>query len=160
MARVRVNVPVEPPKPVETTNTSKQITLPHFNIKKVLYVGGAIAIAILLFVLIQDRNNLKNELSKGSTQTQNDVQKYQSEVASLVEVPAGITPKAQPLTDTALEQLATKDIAFKNAQAGDVVLVYEKTDNTRFIVIYRPSSKKVILATAATTPTAPIKTQP
>lgn len=156
MARVQVQVPVEPgQKPTEATH--REIALPYFDAKKLLYIGGALVVMVLLFVLINDRNHLKSELKKESSTTQNDTQKYQNEVATLVEVPAGITPKSQTLTDTALQQLAAKDAAFKNAQAGDVVLVYDKTDNTRYVVIYRPSSKKVVLATAATVTTS---TQP
>lgn len=148
MARVRVEVPVEP-KQQSAPETHQQITVPRINGKKLLFLVGALVVVGLIFVLINDRNHLKNELKKESSQTQSDTQKYQNEVAELVEVPDGTTPKVQTLTDTAVQQLASKDAAFKSAQAGDVVLVYDKKDNTRFVVIYRPSSKKVILATAA-----------
>lgn len=156
MARVKIQVPVEPTEQ-PTDATHRQIALPHFEAKKLLYIGGALVIVILLLVLINDRNHLKSELKKESSTTQNDTQKYQSEVAALAEVPVGITPKSQILTDTALQQLASKDTAFKNAQSGDVVLVYDKTDNTRYVVIYRPTTKKIVLATAATVTT---NTQP
>lgn len=145
MARVRIQVPVEPQQQ-PSPETHREIPVPHLDAKKLLYVAGALIIVGLLFVLINDRNHLQSELKKESSQTQSGDQKYQAEVAKLVEVPAGVTPQVKMPSNSDLAKLVSQNSLYKDAKNGDVFLVYTNPDKSIFLVIYRPGNHKVVLA--------------
>lgn len=147
MARVQVQVPVEPKQADRQVPESHVVTVPRIGSRKALYIGGVLLVIIVLGVLINDRNNLKNELKKeSSSQAQNDNQKFQNEVAKLVHVPAGVTPTVKTPTSDELTKLINQNALYKNAKADDVFLVYNNPDKSIFLVIYRSSTHKIVLA--------------
>lgn len=174
MARVRVQVPVdqaeaqqpapEVPQPIAPQSAPVQprqfITPKNLKLAGVLILAAAVV--FLLFSLMHQKKVLKQEVDKLST-TQSTSQadaKYQQNVAKVVEVPAGITPQTKTPTDAELSQLSKDNPIYKSTKSGDVFLVYTNPDKSLYVVIYRPSTGKVILATAGSQPAAPVNTKP
>jgi hypothetical protein len=136
--------------------------------KYLLYGGGMLLVLVLVILLVNDRRHLKQEVNKLSSttqadnKTQNDGQKYQEEVSKLIEVPAGVTPLANIPSQDDLAKLQSDNPIYKNVQAGDVFLIYTLEDKSLFLVVFRPTTHKIVLATAGSqqsTP-APAATQP
>lgn len=162
MARVRVQVPVEKSAIHHESASSQSSTQTNrLMTKNNLLVGGAVVIVILVGLLINDRNHLKNELKKESSSqnTQTDAQKYQEAVSKLVEVPGGVIPSVSVLTEETIKQLPKDSILQSSAKVGDAILLYKQSDSYSFVVIYRPSGDKVVLATASSSQ-APAATKP
>lgn len=166
MARVRVQVPIDQSKQqIAAVEPAPALVNPGgswFTKNNLVKLALAGLVVIILFVLLNDRNQLKEQVDKLST-TQpvpaNDVQKYQEEIGKIVELPSGQTPSLIPVTDA--KKLASENPFFKHAQDGDVVLLYVSPDKSVRAILYRPSTKKVIEATSSATigagSTAPVK---
>lgn len=162
MARVRVQVPIDrlPPSQPETSvepivnqHGTKQL-LNRTNVLVAAIAVLALCLIIILFFLLHDRNQLKQQVSKLST-TQNsnpqaDVLKYQTAVSKLVDVPTSVTPQVTVLTSDSINQLPKGSVLQTSAKVGDAVLLYKVNATNSFVVIYRPSNDKVIIATAST----------
>lgn len=154
MARVRVQVPVEKPAVQDQPVVQQQLQTGPPLTKNNLIIGLAIlAVAIGFILLMNDRNRLKQEVNKQSTNQvsagQTDALKYQEEIGKIVELPTGQTPSLVSVTDS--KKLAGENPFFKNAQDGDVVLLYVSPDKSVRAILYRPSSHKVIEATSSAT---------
>lgn len=159
MARVKVQVPIDqpeqvlaaPPEPATPQSQAPRIS-PSLkrNFKLVAVVGLAV---ILVFVLLNDRNQLKKQLKEQATTKtavpSNDAQKYQEEISKIVEVPIGQTPSLISVKDA--KSLAAENQFFKNAQDGDVVLLYVSQDKSVRAILFRPSTHKVVEATSNAT---------
>lgn len=108
-----------------------------------LLVAGFI-VAVLVaaaFIKLQSQNNTPT--TNGSS-GQSDVTQYQTELAKVIDLPSNITPTISTVDNAA--QLAQKSpTLFKNAQNGDVLLVYLNPDKTGKVALYRPTTKKLIL---------------
>lgn len=169
MARVKVPVQpsadqVEEKKPTVFTQhpsvSTNEVNQPTPNTvgqhasKRTLYIGVGLGVVILFFLisLVNDRNQLKQEVEKLSTsqgtQTQSN-QKVVDDVAKLVDVPAGITPAVKTPSGSEIAQLSKDNSLYKSAKAGDAFLLYTEQDSSLFLVIYRPSESKVVLAAPA-----------
>ena len=157
MARVKVQVPIEQNE-VEhdqqygSSRRSPRGYLSNRDKRKTLAAVAILAVIIIIAALLNNQRHLNQQISKlnsnqNSSTDQN--QKYQDDVARLVNVPEGVKPQVKVPTDTELAQLVKENSIYKNTQSGDVFLVYTTSENNLFVVIYRPSSQKVILATQA-----------
>lgn len=155
MARVRVQIPVDQSTQQPITEPGNQpSSISRFMTKKNLIIVGIAGLILLIIILItsllNDRKQLKEQVNKLSTNqstgAQADNQKYQAEVAKIVNVPDGITPLIGTLTEDKIAQLSKDNSLYRDAEANDVFLLYNNTDKSRFLVIYRPSTKKIIQA--------------
>lgn len=163
MARVRVQVPVEPNSASadNTTPAPGLNGLPFkFTPKNVLILLGIIVVIGFLISLLHDRSQLKNQVNQLSSQASgsDDTQKYQAAVTKLVEVPDGIVPTVKTPTDAELTQLK-QDPTYKDTKTGDVFLVYKNPDGSLYVVIYRPTVNKVVLATVGSSGTSNTQTK-
>lgn len=162
MARVRVQVPVgqpEQPQQPEVQADGSQIPGPRarqlFTRSNLVIAGVVFVVVIVMFSLLSDRKKLEDKVNKLSTTQattpQNDAQKYQDAVSKLVEVPSAVTPTVKVPTQDEITSLSKDNGLYSTAKVGDVFLVYINQDKSLFLVIYRPSDSKVILAAQATT---------
>lgn len=165
MARVSVKVPLEslqqPAQPVVAQQAAAAPAPAKQSNKQWLVYGGvALLVIALLAVFINDRRHLKQEVTKLSTNqttttgAQDAAAKYGPEVANAVTVPTGITPIANTPSEADLTKLKADNPIYSNAQAGDVFMIYTQPDKTLFLVVYRPGTKKVVLATVGSTAAA------
>ena len=92
------------------------------------------------------------DVAKDTTQTA-EVQNIIAEVSKHIVLPANEVPTAAVVSD--LSKLAGQQF-FERAQLGDVVLVYA---NVRRVVLWRPSSQKIVEVSAINFPTAPAGTE-
>lgn len=151
-----------PSNPAPQTTRRNLLTKTNLAIAGILLV--VLFVLITLISLLNDRKHLKNEVTKlSSSQTTpaatNDAQKYQDAVSKLVEVPAGITPRIETPNDEKLNQLKQANSLYKDAKNGDIFLVYSNPDKSIFLVIYRQSNNKIVLAVLDTSQQAQ-KTKP
>lgn len=161
MARVRVQVPVEPdmvkPEPpqseIQSSNPSSGTRRQLLTRNNILVGIVLLAVVIFIFNLLSDRKKLEDKVNKLSTNQssnpQNDAQKYQDAVSKLVEVPNGSMPAVKIPTQDEITSLSKDNSLYNTAKPGDVFLIYTNQDKSLFLVIYRPSSGKVILAAQA-----------
>lgn len=167
MARVKVQVPVEETAQQEQTTPDVESVIHQpelasevINSKRRFLTQQIIAGAVILLVLIllgmllNDRKQLKDQVNKLATNQratvpQNDAEKYQEEIGKIVDTPTGLIPSLIPVKDA--KSLAADNPFFKNAQDGDVVLLYVLPDKSVRAILYRPSVKKVIEATSSAT---------
>ncbi len=122
-----------------------------FTVLATATIIGASASAVYLFMqnrqlkqdladyteLKEDYNDLK-ATSPRFAGGLNDTERLLKQVGMLVELPAEV-PTLIPIDDR--EKVKTIEF-FKNAQTGDVVLVYAQA---KFAVLYRPTAYKVIM---------------
>ncbi|MES2970962.1 MAG: hypothetical protein V4702_01410 [Patescibacteria group bacterium] len=165
MARVRIQVPIDQSKQ-QVAAAEPSLVVPRIHgLSKNTVIMAAVALAVILgfIFLLNDRNKLKEEVQKQftsqSSDGQTDALKYQEEIGKVVELPTDLTPSLIPVKDA--KKLATENAFFKNAQNGDVVLLYVSPDKSVRAILYRPSTKKVVEATSSATvgagTTAPVK---
>jgi hypothetical protein len=157
--RIKVPVPQQPldePKPTEVMEAPAQANkrLPRLSsgpwserLAKERLVLGAIALGflvliIMLFSLMSERNELKEQVTKLSGSSADsgaeEVKRITREISRTFQLPTGETPTLATVTD------ATKVRAqafFHDAQNGDKVLLYSKAGQA---ILYRPSTKKII----------------
>jgi hypothetical protein len=162
VARIKVGVPVEPMMSRSSMPVASQPAPRKKNFAAAGLLIAAAFIAFLVFSLVQDRNNLKQQVTKLSSgpTTQSDGQKLNADVAKLIEVPQGVVPVVKTPSAADIEQLAKENDLYKNARAGDAFLLYAQADSSLFLVIYRPSTNKVILAAPASVGQASQTTAP
>lgn len=162
MARVSIQVPVDPPEEQQTTQVApnKRSPLTRKNLITGLVAILMLVVIFLLFSLMNQKKELKQQvdkLSSGQAGTNQDNQKYQAEVGKLVAVPDGVVPTITTLTQDSIDQVLKQNPTLSAAKPNDAILIYTRQDKTFFLVIYRPSTQKIILAiegskTAATPP--------
>lgn len=167
MARVHIQEPIEEPVAQQQTEVVAPAQEPsrravNFLSRKNIISGAIVVVALLvifmLFSLMQDKNKLKsevNKLSNGQTSAASNEEKYQTEVAKLIEVPEGVKPQVKTPTEAEITQLVAGNPIYKNTKTGDAFLIYTYPDKSIFVVIYRPSTNKVILATLGSQPSVP-----
>jgi hypothetical protein len=176
VARVTVRVPPEALQPAARPAVVQQPPAsspppsrqPSSATKYLLYGGGVLLVLVLVILLVNDRRHLKQEVNKLSSTTQadnkdqNEGQKYQEEVSKLIEVPQGVTPLANTPSQDDLAKLQADNPIYKTVQAGDVFLIYTLEDKSLFLVVFRPTTHKIVLATAGSqqSAAAPAATQP
>ncbi len=156
MARVRVQVPVDQlPASHQPHAALHEHAHPQpLLTKNRLAVGVAVLfliVVVLLVSVMNDRNKLKQQVDNLATpgqaaNTDQTAQRYNEEVGKLVEVPSGVSPAVKTPTQAELEQLKKGNSLYNSAQVGDAFLIYTKSDKSLFLVIYRPTSHKIILA--------------
>lgn len=102
------------------------------------------ALAVGLAFVLNDRNHLKNEVSKLSQSQQtnaasvNEAKELNAEVGKLIELPSDEVPTIATVVDA---DKVKNQAFFASAQNGDKVLLYSKNGKA---VLYRPSTKKII----------------
>lgn len=169
MARVRVQVPVD--QTAEHQPEFEPAGEHQHNTPVRLFNRNNAAIGLLILIvlivvtsLLNDRKKLENKVNQLSTSqgsnAQTDTQKYQDAVSKLVEVPANITPAVSILTPDSIKQLPNESILQTSAKAGDVILLYKVNESNSFVVMYRPSNNRVVLATASTSNNSSNSTKP
>jgi hypothetical protein len=93
--------------------------------------------------LLNDRNKLKKEVNKLASQSQvtapDEAAQLNSEVRKLVELSTTEVPSVATVADA--DKLKQQSTGFENAQKGDKLLIYTQLKE---IVVYRPSTKKVV----------------
>lgn len=156
---------VDTPEPTQAAPRAQRQPLDRNKVMLAVVAGMFVVILIVLFSVLHQRNQLKsqvNELSTGQNSGTDDTQKYNALVSKIVDVPNGVTPQVRVLADSDISQLSADNTLYKSAKTGDVFLLYQKPDKNLFLIVYRPSSGKVVLATlgssgtsAATQPTTP-----
>jgi hypothetical protein len=107
------------------------------NRKRIALVVLSLVLSLLIYGYIHTKHQLeaiKNPSTTGLSQTQQII----NTVGKTVALPASETPTLAKVTDVTKLQ---GNSLFKNAQNGDVVLVYPKSGWT---LLYRPSIGKVI----------------
>jgi hypothetical protein len=129
--------PEEQPNPV---------SLPHKEKSRLgiillfLVVLGLIAGGLFL---LNDRNKLKKEVNKLASQSQvnapDEAAQLNGEVHKLVELSTTEVPSVATVADA--DKLRQQSTGFENAQKGDKLLIYTQLKE---IVVYRPSTKKVV----------------
>ena len=92
------------------------------------------------------------DAAKNATQAE-EVQNIITEVSKHIVLPADEIPTAAVVSD--LSKLAGQQF-FERAQLGDIVLVYA---NVRRVVLWRPSTQKIVEVSAINFPTAPAGTE-
>ena len=155
MARVQLQVPIkqpapQPPAPVKTPiSQQKMLTI--------AVVALVVIVLVVIVMLLKDRNHLQqqvNQLSTTQTNSGSDTQKYQAAVNKLVETPSGVTPTVKTPSADEIAQLSKNNVLYKDTKAGDVFLLYTNPDKSLYLVIYRPSTGKILLATQASQDTS------
>lgn len=107
-----------------------------------IIVGALILLLLVIAIANRETADTPNVGEQKSGQT--EAQKYEAELSKLVDLPLGKTPTFSTVDDA--PKLAAKSpTLFKNAQNGDVFLVYINEDKSGKVVLYRPSTKKIIL---------------
>lgn len=181
MARVMVKIPDEtdtkpvsdvqaPAAPQPPVSPDPGGVKPRVSKNNLIIGTVTVVVIIVIFMFLSlnnDKKHLKDEVNKlsssqASTTPQNDALKYQDEISKIVDVPQGITPAAKILSDTEINQLSKDNPIYKSAKNGDAFLLYTYPDKSLFLVVYRPSTHKVVLATLGSqqTSTTPTKTTP
>ncbi|MBA3758418.1 hypothetical protein H0X10_02190 [Candidatus Saccharibacteria bacterium] len=153
MARVRVQIPVDQSAaqqsfPAEHTSQNPRQLMTRKNIITGAIVLVLLAVILLLFSLMNQKKDLEKKVDKLSSgqNSQDDTQKYQDDVSKIVDVPSEITPVVSTPDDAKISQLSKDNSLYKDAKSGDVFLLYTNPDKSLYLVIYRPSIGKVILA--------------
>lgn len=154
----------QPQQPVEQQVSESTVNNPIIEVKK-KGPSRLLLLFILLIVVVlgaglvwtlKDRDHLKKEVNKLSEQSQvsapDEAKQLNTEVGQLVVLPTDETPSIATVADaTKLKQQST---GFENAQNGDKLLIYTQAKQ---IIVYRPSSKKVVsivqITLGQTTPT-------
>jgi hypothetical protein len=98
-------------------------------------------IALISVVLTVYVVRLKPEffgLSKGSQQTQAEVDKVVSSVSRLMSLPEDEKPTVATVTDS---EKIKDQVFFKNSKNGDKVLIYPKAQKA---ILYRPSENRIV----------------
>ena len=149
MARVRVEVPVEPKSeqavpPTHNQNRNSPGGLP---MKKLLV--GFVAILGILFVLnlIQERNRLAQELEgkNGSKDTSEIVRV----LSRSIELPADELPESRVIEDAG--KFTEQNPSLSDIKDGDVLLFYPKDQK---VVVYRPGTKKAVVVVKLAQPSS------
>jgi cytoskeletal protein RodZ len=173
MARVRVKIDPEetPPKEVKDEKPPETKELEHeakpaaaekkvrlenalslsFTKKQLKIFLGVLAVLILLIIAIANRERDTDSTNSSQQQAANnsqdqglsDAKKYEEEIGKIVDLPTDIIPTFSRVND-AQKLSKSSPVIFKNAQNDDVFLVYINPDKTAKVVLYRPSTKKVI----------------
>lgn len=169
MARVKVQVPIDQTAAPQTAAPEVLVQPPPAPRRQLITKNNVAILVVIVLVLgflinqANDKKHLQNQLNKLSTaqadNPQTDTQKYNDAVSKLVSVPSGVNPDVRVLTQDTLNQLPKDNILYSSAKIGDVILLYKNTDNSLFIVIYRPSAQKIILATSGTQSNQPTAKQ-
>lgn len=143
----------EPPakQPVEqqvSASDQQEHRVIHVSKKSLVIAGASLVLLILLIIAVANRETASDEPgTTAQTQQQNsalnEVDQYEAELGQLLDLPVDQTPTLSTVNDA--EKLAkTSPVIFKNAQNGDVLLIYLNEDKTAKVILYRPSNKKVI----------------
>lgn len=113
--------------------------------KIIVGVVVIIAIAAIAFALNQNKKlqDVKNSTQEVAT---TEVEKIISDVSKHIVLPANETPSAAVVSD--LSKLKGQPF-FERAELGDVVLVYA---NVRRVVLWRPSTQKIVEVSAINFP--------
>jgi uncharacterized protein HemX len=129
--------PVEQP----TTNTISKKKSSKLRIGLLLLIVIGLIVAGL--ILINDRNKLKEEVNKLSSQSQiaasDEATQLNSEAHRLVELSTDEVPSIATVADAG--KLKQQFKGFETTQNGDKLLIYTQSKQ---IIVYRPSSKKIV----------------
>ena len=158
---------VTPPY-VNTTNTSAPAPAkPAKNKKKqnpakilmiLVMLLLVVAVAALAYLYNKERNQVKTltvevtRLSNPTEAAKQEINALVTKIKTLIDLPANETPTVATVSD--VTKLANQPF-FKNAQNGDRILIY--TDAKK-IVLYRPSTNKVVDVSALTINNTPATT--
>lgn len=157
MARVRVQVPVENPEDnhkqpaVEHNSTSgHSAKTPHqqnssswLTTKRVLIIIAAVVGLLFLTNLMKERNQLKEQVNNLSDTQMSDEAKKTAVLKELnksVELPANETPELRTIEDAT--KFTQQNPSLADIKNGDMLLLFQKS---RKVVVYRPSTKKVVV---------------
>lgn len=173
MPRVRVIEKIETPTPavVHKEAATHIPTTPHqgglfnkLNPKTLRLIGLAFVLlifTIFLIGLINERNKLKREVSQQSSSNgsaNQDVNAISAEISKFVELPGNETPVLRNVEDAAKlkEESPALIMLLADIKDGDKILFYA---SVRKMVVYRPTTKKVVGVINVPTSTNPT-TQP
>lgn len=117
--------------------------------RKLFLAGGIILLAvlgILVMVLVNDRQDLKKEVSRLSSQAQKppqdqsleEAEQLKKEIGQYLELPADEVPTVATVVDA---NKVKGQSFFTNTQNGDKVLLFAKSGKA---ILYRPSTKKIV----------------
>lgn len=116
----------------DASPTKKHLLLPI----ALIILGLSVIIAVFSFIKYQEA--IKGERAGPQVNQSDEVARFVKEVGEFVDLPKDETPTLATVSD--VSKLSSQPF-FKNAQNGDVVLVY---NNAKKAILYRPSAKKVI----------------
>jgi hypothetical protein len=169
VARVRVKVPIEnPPAPAERpkaapvpaipdSNGDASIAATHRTIKlsKILIIIGFVLTVVFILNLINDRNELKKKVDSPQVQEYTEATKLTEEIGKHVELPVGEAPTIALISDA--DKVKTDNPALSDIKNGDKMLFFTRA---RKVVIYRPSTQKVVVVLSIADPTAIDQSKP
>lgn len=115
-----------------TSSTKKHLLLPI----ALIILGISVVIAVFSFIKYQEA--VKGERANSQVNQSDEIARFVKEVGEFVDLPKDETPTLATVSD--VSKLSSQPF-FKNAQNGDIVLVYDKAKKA---ILYRPSAKKVI----------------
>jgi hypothetical protein len=117
--------------------------------KTVMWSIGFLLIAAGLLVAYSNRERpVSPSGTLGTSQTPTEAEGYYQEISKYVEVPANETPTVLNVSDA--EAVKKDNAALSDIKNGDKLLFFTKS---RKLVVYRPSSKKVVAAVSLAAPT-------
>lgn len=129
----------------EQIEVTEQYMTRNSKLSRLIFVIVAVLVLgllALLFTIMNDRNNLKKEvtkLSQSQVSAADEAKELNTEVAKLIELPSDEVPSIATVADEA--KLKQQSPGFDNAKTGDKLLIYTRSKQ---IVVYRPSTKKVV----------------
>lgn len=115
--------------------------------KTLLIVVGVLVVVSFILALINRQNIDESNNHQGDTsqsQGQSEAKQYENEVRKVVDIPDG-SPSVYRKVDDAEKLVKSTPTIFKNAQNGDILMMYLNQDKTGKVVLYRPSTKKIIV---------------
>jgi hypothetical protein len=102
-------------------------------------VIGLVALTILgSFYVIKKKPEILGLSQNSQVENQKEIEKYVAEVGKLMLLP-NETPKLATVSN--VDQVKEQSSFYKNAQEGDVVLVFV---DAKKAILYRPSEKKIV----------------
>jgi len=157
VARVRVQVPVENPEdnhkhpanehgslagsPEKTPSHHKSPS--WLTTKRALVIVAVVVGLLFLTNLMKERNQLKEQVNNLSdSQVSDDAKKAAvlKELNKSVELPTNETPELRTIEDAT--KFTQQNPSLADIKNGDMLLLFQKS---RKVVVYRPSTKKVVV---------------
>lgn len=172
MARVRIKVPFEQieegnqPAPSSTSvseQSSGQLSgrKPTGSVtlsRRTLLIASACFILILILAVRIDRDGTdktgNNSTSTTVSSADSEAQKYYDEVSKFIELPSNEKPQILNVSDA--NKVKQDNMALADIEDGDKMLFFTKS---RKLVVYRPSTKKIVAAISLTPPQSTKKDQ-
>lgn len=118
--------------------------------KTVMWASGLVLIVVVFLVAYSNRERPASPSGTlGASQAPTEAEGYHQEISKYVEVPANEIPTVLNVSDA--DAVKKDNAALSDIKNGDKLLFFTKS---RKLVIYRPSSKKVVAAVSLAAPPA------